>query len=147
MRRRCQLKKGAILANQESFAFCEFIVFAAEWIGGEPRPVLFVGGEALDRVDAVSESCRALVRREVADQIGAATRNCLSPVARIVLELDLLGRIDMISDDAGDHGASPASQGTSRRFDVMPDMADASVGIEASQTQVRASQAPFQSSP
>jgi uncharacterized protein YciI len=109
VRRRCELEERAILTQQESLVLRKFVVLAAKRVGGKPRPILFVDGEALDRVDAVSECRRALVRREVADELGAATRDCLSPVASILLELGLLGRINMIPDDAGDHGASPAS--------------------------------------
>src|SRR3546814_15925835 len=60
------------------------------------RAVGFVGGQALDAVDAVGGGGGALVRREVADEIGAAAWNGLAPVARIGLELRLLAGIDQI---------------------------------------------------
>ena len=42
------------------------------------------------------------MRREIADQIGAAARNGLTPVAGILLEGSLAERVDLITDEAGD---------------------------------------------
>ena len=103
MGRRGEFEESAILAQHEPLAFAEGIVLAAQWIGREPGPVLFIGGEALDRINAVGERRRAFMRREIADEIGAATRNCLSPVACILFKFGFLVRIDLIPNDASDH--------------------------------------------
>src|SRR3546814_8768098 len=87
MRCRRQLQENAVLAADELLLLCEAVVLLAEGIGGEARAVGFVGGQALDAVDAVGGGGGALVRREVADEIGAAAWNGLAPVARIGLEL------------------------------------------------------------
>src|SRR3546814_5791453 len=60
----------------------EAVVLLTQRIGGKARAVGFVGGQALDAVDAVGGGGGALVRREVADETGAAAWNGLAPVAR-----------------------------------------------------------------
>src|SRR5512138_176960 len=81
MRRRGQLQENPVLAQDEAFLAGEAVVLLAERVGGEAGAVGLVGGQALDRVDAVGGGGRALVRREVADELGAAARDRLAPVA------------------------------------------------------------------
>src|SRR3546814_20053508 len=87
MRRRRELQENPVLAADKLLLLREAVVLAAEGIGGEARAVGLVGGQALDRVDAVGGGGGALVRREVADEVGAAARDRLAPVARVGLEL------------------------------------------------------------
>src|SRR3546814_18053798 len=100
MRRRGQLQEEAVLAADELLLLREAVVLLAQRIGGEARAVDLVGGQALDAVDAVGGGSGDLVRREVADEIGAATWNGLAPVARIGLEMRLLAGIELVSDEA-----------------------------------------------
>src|SRR3546814_16035111 len=100
MRCRRQLQENAVLAADELLLLCEAVVLLAEGIGGEARAVGFVGGQALDAVDAVGGGGGALVRREVADEIGAAAWTGLAPVARIGLALFLLYGIDLVPAEA-----------------------------------------------
>ena len=74
MRGRGQFQEGAILAYQETLALRELVILSRQRVGSEPRFVRLVGGEALDRIDAIGKRRGALVRREVADEIGAAAR-------------------------------------------------------------------------
>src|SRR3546814_17980232 len=104
MRRRRELQENPVLAADKLLLLREAVVLAAEGIGGEARAVGLVGGQALDRVDAVGGGGEALVRREVADEVGAAARDRLAPVARVGLELRLLEGVDLVADAAGDHG-------------------------------------------
>src|SRR3546814_8548577 len=83
MRRRRELQENPVLAADKLLLLREAVVLAAEGIGGEARAVGLVGGQALDRVDAVGGGGGALVRREVADEVGAAARDRLAPVARV----------------------------------------------------------------
>src|SRR5512138_1085150 len=108
MGRRGQLQEDAVLAQDEAFLAGEAVVLLAERVGGEAGAVGLVGGQALDRVDAVGGGGRALVRREVADELGAAARDRLAPVARVGLEQRLFEGVDLVADEAGDHGASGA---------------------------------------
>jgi len=43
---------------------------------------------------------------EIADQVGAATRNGLTSIACVLFELSFPGRIDVIANYAGQHGSS-----------------------------------------
>src|SRR5262245_52729438 len=109
MRRRRQRQERAVLAGYQALAPRECEVLSCQRIGHEPLAVLLVGGEALDGVDAVGERGRALVRRKVAEEVCAAARDGLAPVARVLEELSLLRRVDVIANDAGNHvGASPS---------------------------------------
>jgi hypothetical protein len=42
------------------------------------------------------------VRGEIADQVGAATRDRLPPIAGVFLEIGLAERVDLLADEAGD---------------------------------------------
>src|SRR6185503_13571768 len=46
------------------------------------------------------------MRQEVTDEMPAATRNDASPILRVRLELITLERIDLITNNASDHGFS-----------------------------------------
>src|SRR3546814_9497532 len=70
MRRRRELQENPVLAADKLLLLREAVVLAAEGNGGEARAVGLVGGQALDRVDAVGGGGGALVRREVADEVG-----------------------------------------------------------------------------
>ena len=43
------------------------------------------------------------MRREITDEIGAAARDRLPPVPRILHELVFLRRVDMVADKTGNH--------------------------------------------
>src|SRR3546814_14509746 len=89
MRRRRELQENPVLAADKLLLLREAVVLAAEGNGGEARAVDLVGGQALDRVDAVGGGGGALVRREVAAVVGAAALGSLAPVSRDGLELGL----------------------------------------------------------
>src|ERR1700730_18172293 len=100
---RGEFEESAILAQHEPLALRERVVLAPQWIGREPGAVLFIGGEALNGIDTIGEGRRSFMRREIADEIAAATRNCLPPVTCIPFKLGFLARIDVVPNDAGDH--------------------------------------------
>ena len=62
MRHRDLLQEDAVLAQDELFAPRELVVFAAGRIGGEPRAIGLVRGEAVDVVGGVGGGQRAFVR-------------------------------------------------------------------------------------
>src|SRR3546814_17925276 len=95
MRCRRQLQENAGLWVDELLLLREAVVLLTQRIGGESRAVGFVGGQALDAVDAVGGGGGAVVRRGVADEIGAAAWNGLASVARIGLELRILPGIEI----------------------------------------------------
>ena len=103
MRCRDELEEGPVLAQQEALGLGEGVVLAPLRIGGEAGAVGLVGCEALDVVDAVGQGGRALVRGEVANEVGAAARDRLASGAGVALEMGLLGRVDLVADDAGQH--------------------------------------------
>src|SRR5262249_32254320 len=115
----------AILACEEALAPGELEVLSSQRVSREPQLVLFIGSQALDRIDAVGERGRAFVRREEAYEVGTAAGDGLAPVAGILLELGLLRRVDMIADNAGNHGASP-SLNWIKEVDASRKVADAS---------------------
>jgi hypothetical protein len=103
VRARGELEESAILSQQELLLPGEFIVLAAQRVLAQALPIGLIGSQAVEGVDAVGERRRAFMRTEIADQIGAATRYRLTPVACVVLELGFLRRIDVIANETGDH--------------------------------------------
>jgi hypothetical protein len=81
----------------------EAVILLARRVGGKPGAIGFVSGEAADVVNAVSDGGGTLMRGEIADEIGAAARDRLAPDPGIAQELLLLGRVDLIADEAGDY--------------------------------------------
>src|SRR5262249_5883668 len=112
MQRRGEFEERAIFPQQESLALGKLVVVPAKRVSREPSLVRFVRAEVLDGVNAVGERRRTLVWREVTDEIGAAAWDCLSAVAGVLLKLGLLSWIDMVADDAGDHGVAPCYRQT-----------------------------------
>src|SRR3569833_660050 len=106
MRRGGEAEEHAVLAADEPLAPGELEIVAGERVFPQPRAIAFVGGEAVDVVEAVGGRRRSLVRREIADQVGPAARNRLPPIARIGLERVVHERIDVVAYEACDHGAA-----------------------------------------
>ncbi len=101
--RRNQFQESPVFPQQEFLGLGEPVVFPSEWILGQSRPIGFVCGQTLDVINPIRQCRRPLVRRKIANQIGAASRNGLAPVSGILGELRLLRGIDMITDETGDH--------------------------------------------
>jgi len=76
-------EEDAIFLQDEALASGKFVILAAERVGRQPGAIGFIGGEALDIIDAVSRRRRSLVRAVIADQVGTVLRNRLAPVAGI----------------------------------------------------------------
>ena len=104
LRRRHQSQEDAIFAANELLALGKRVILAPLRVVLETRPISLVIGKARDVVNAVSRGGRALMRREISDEVSPAARDRLPPCARIGLEgVDLEG-IDVVTDEAGDHG-------------------------------------------
>ena len=102
MRARHQFQEDAVFLEDEILAARVFVVCLADRVGGKPRAIGFVGRQALDAVSGVSCGGRALMRREITDQVGAAARDDLAPGTRILLEGRFAERVDLVADEAGD---------------------------------------------
>src|ERR1019366_4406742 len=107
MRRRDEAQEQPVLAADEVFPLREFEIAPPRRIVFEPRAIGLVGRETRDGIDGIGGGGGALMRREIAEQLGAATRDRLAPVARILLERGGLAGIDLVADEAGDHGLRP----------------------------------------
>src|SRR5690606_16534514 len=77
------LQEDAVLAEDEPFPPGELVILAAQTIFGKARAIGLIGGEALDIVDAVGGGRRPFVGAEIADQIRAAARDGLAPIAAV----------------------------------------------------------------
>jgi len=109
---RGQFQERAILAHEETLALRELVILSRHRVGREPGFVLLVGGEALDRIDAIGKRRGALVRREVTDEICAAARDNLPPnCGALLFEFGLLGRVDVVADYARNHGGRSLADG------------------------------------
>ena len=102
-----QAQDNATLAVDEAFLPGERVVFATDRVVPQPGGIGFVGGQVGDGVVDVCRRAGALVRREIADQAGAAARDRLTPVAGLALEGLHVERVDLVADAAGDHRALP----------------------------------------
>ena len=99
-----KLQEGAILSQQELLFLGERVILAAKRVRRQPCPVGLVLRKAGHVVDAIGKRAGAFVGGEIADQVGTAARNGQSPVPGIFLELGLLGRVDVVADNTGQHG-------------------------------------------
>jgi hypothetical protein len=97
------LQEDAVLAQNEPLLLRELVILASQGVCRQPCAVGFVRGEAIDIVDAVSDRARTLVRREIADQVGAASWDGLASGLGILIELSSPVEIQLIADEAGDH--------------------------------------------
>src|SRR5262249_40077876 len=79
----------------------------------------FVGGQALVQDHAPSHVVGALVRKEVAQELGPATRDNAPPGLRVLCEGLALKGIDLVSDDAGDLGFHGRQGNSGGRGDVV----------------------------
>jgi len=113
-----------ILAQEELFRLGKFVVFAAQWVCGKTGPVLFIFRQRGNVVDAIGKGRRAFVWRIISYEVGTAARDRSTPVAGVLSKLCLLGRVDMVANDAGEHGVS---------FSVMPFLKQL-IGVNASAT-------------
>ncbi len=105
---RYQPQEQAVLAADEPLLASEFEVLAPGRIGDQTGAIGFVGRQALDAVDAIADRARALLRPVLANEVGAAARDRLSPVASILLERGRVERIDFVADEDRDrHGSLP----------------------------------------
>lgn len=104
MWRRAEFQEGAILAQEEPFGLGKGVVFLPQWISGEAGAVRFVFRKVFNIVDAVGEGARSFVWGKVSDQVSASAGDRLTPVAGVGFELGFLGRVDLVADDAGEHG-------------------------------------------
>src|SRR5450759_3514778 len=107
MRRRAEAQEQPVLAADEVFPLREFEIGPPGRIVLQPRAIGLVGREARDGIDGIDGGGGALMRGEIAEQIGAAARDRLAPVARIFLERGVPAWIDLVADEAGDHGLLP----------------------------------------
>src|SRR6185295_7802592 len=113
MRRRNLLEEDAVLAPDELLALGELVIVAACRICRQPCAVCFIGSEAVDVIGGIGGGRRTLVRREIADEIGATARNDLAPVAPILRKRLAAEWVDLIADEAGNgHGNSPCTHGS-----------------------------------
>src|SRR5262245_39839345 len=101
-----QAQENPILLADEPLLLREFVIRSAERILLQPRAIAFVGGEILDVIERVGRGGRSFMRREIADEVGAAARDRLAPIAGVFLEGSGLERIDLIANEAGDHVGS-----------------------------------------
>lgn len=97
---------GAVLAQDEFLGLGKGVVLAAQGILGEAGAVGFVCGQRGHVVDAIGEGRRSFVRGVVADQIRATAGDRGALGAGVVAEGVRLGRVDLVADDAGEHGGS-----------------------------------------
>jgi hypothetical protein len=93
------LRKVRSSRNKKLLSPGELIVLAAQRVLAQTLSIGFIGSQAVEGVDAVGERRRAFMRTEIADQIGAATRYRLTPVACVVPELGFFRRIDVIANE------------------------------------------------
>src|SRR5687767_3827075 len=115
MRRGGEFQEDAILLEDEAPFPGEFIVGFAERVILEPFAIGFVCGEAVYVVDAVSDVRGTLMRGEIADHVGAAAGDRLSPIARVFLEIRFGVGVDLVADEAGDgHRSSSVMRQTLR---------------------------------
>jgi hypothetical protein len=102
MGRRGQLQEDAVFLQDEALAPREFVILPAKPMLAQPLAVGLVGRKTVDGIDAVGRRRRPLMRREIANQVGTARRDGLTPVAGILLERLPLERVDLVADEAGD---------------------------------------------
>src|SRR5262245_24194301 len=100
-------QEGPLLAQDETPGLRHSEVGLRRIVRAEPRAVGLVRGQALERDHGPGDVVRALVRQEVAEQAAAQARDGAPPVGRVLAEPLALKRIELITDEAGDHGAPP----------------------------------------
>jgi hypothetical protein len=72
-------------------------------VGPKPRPIVFVGGEIVERNQRKGNVVGPFMRHPVADQTAAAAWNDAEPAFGILLEHRALEGIDLVADENG-HG-------------------------------------------
>src|SRR6185437_3167533 len=102
-------------------------------VGPQPRAVRFIGAEAFERREPISDIVRPFVRHPVAHDLAAVLRDQRQPAARIRLERVALEWVDLVADENGDCHVQPSvrsaeSSGIPRRMS----RTNASVPAEAS---------------
>ena len=102
------MNEVSLFAKDETLLLGHRKVRHAFAIGLQSRAVTFVSGETVERNQSPRDVVGAFVRKEVSDQVTATTRDDAAPVFSVRLESIALERIDLIANDAGDHGFSPA---------------------------------------
>src|SRR5947207_1181885 len=91
---RGKAQEQAILPSNELPLPRKVKILSPQGIGLQAGAVGFVGRKALYVVDAIGDRGRAFMRRIVADEVAAATRDRLPPILRILLE-SILFEIDL----------------------------------------------------
>src|SRR5829696_3617902 len=96
------------LSEDELVLLGEIEVGHAFAVGAQPRPVAFIGCQALERDQRKRDVVGALMRHPVADEVAAAFRDDGEPVFGVLLELRALEWIELVADENGDgHDGAP----------------------------------------
>src|SRR5260370_33476606 len=95
-------QERALLGEDELVLFGEVEVGQGRSVGAEPRAVILVSSETLERNQGERDVVGAFMRHPVADQIAAAIGNDGEPTPGIFFEHRPLERIDLVADEDGD---------------------------------------------
>src|SRR5579872_257548 len=96
--------EAALLAQDEPLGLREREVLPGAGMGPETPAIGFIGSETRKRDEAPPDVVGPLVRQEIAYEVSPTFGNDAPPVARVLREGVALKRIDLIPDDARDHG-------------------------------------------
>src|SRR5579885_2943746 len=91
-----RLEPLALLAHDEPLPLRKIEVRDARRVDPEPRPVLFIGGKALETDHRVGDVVSPFARHEIAEERPSVRRNDREPGSRIALEQLALVRIDLV---------------------------------------------------
>src|SRR5439155_10193102 len=95
-------QKGALLREDEPVLLGKIEVRHAFAVGAQPRPIAFIGSQALERDQREGDVVGALMRHPVADEIAAAFRNDGQPILRILFEHRAFERVKLVANENGD---------------------------------------------
>src|SRR5262249_23682380 len=104
--------------ENDTFALRQREILQRFGIGSQPRAVRLVRGETVKCDQSPGHVVGAFMRQEITDQVAAATRDDAPPVLGISLEFVALERIDLVTDDTGDHCVSLLLKLRRRRWPI-----------------------------
>src|SRR5262249_34639273 len=101
------LHKISFFAENDTFALGHCEILQRLGIGAQPRAIGFVRRKTVKRDQSPRHIVGAFMRQEITNQVPAATRDAAPPVLGGSFEFVTLKRIDLITNDTGDHCVSP----------------------------------------
>ena len=100
------LGKAALLAQDKALVLRQSEVGAAFRVRAQAGTVGLVRSERVKADQPPGLVVAAFVRQEVAQQVAAAAGDDLAPSARVVGECLALKGVDLVTDEAGNHGVA-----------------------------------------